>query len=442
MSPEPGDHGAPVSSLHLTNAYHPTSGGVRTFYEALLEAAERHGRRVALVVPGPSSIVLRSTTWTRVYAVRAPRSPVYDRRYRVVLPHRFLRPGLNPLRRVLRAEVPHIVEVNDKWSLCYLAGVLRKGWWPEVPRPTLIGHSAERADVNLATRWPAWARASRLARWYMRSVYVPLFDYHVANSPYTADEIREALPDGRAAHVHWLPMGVDTSRFGPRHRDDRLRRDLLARLGAPDHATLLLAVGRLSPEKDLPLLLDALARLAVEAASDFRLVIAGDGPQKEALQREADRRVPGRVLLPGHVGDGDALARMMASADAFVHANAREPFGIAPLEAMASGTPVVLPDSGGVLAYATAANAWLYAPGGEALARVLREARDRPAERRRRAAQALRDASALDWARVTARWFAQYDDLHRRGVLEWQAAPPSMLRGVPRACRATGLFEA
>ncbi|MDQ3348805.1 MAG: hypothetical protein M3545_12655, partial [Acidobacteriota bacterium] len=111
-----------MTSVHLTNAFHETSGGIRTAYLALLQQAEQEGRRVVLVVPGVTSGVERVGRYGTIYRVRAPRAPAFDRRYRVILPHRFLRPGVGPLWNILREERPEIVEVADKYSLCYLAG--------------------------------------------------------------------------------------------------------------------------------------------------------------------------------------------------------------------------------------------------------------------------------------------------------------------------------
>ena len=59
--------------------------------------------------------------------------------------------------------------------------------------------------------------------------------------------------------------------------------------------------------------------------------------------------------------DRDALAGILANADAFIHPNPREPFGIAPLEAMASGLPLVATETGGVTTYASDETAWLAA---------------------------------------------------------------------------------
>lgn len=411
---------AGCSTLHLTNAYHPTSGGVRTFYHALLSEAARQGRRMDLVVPGAHDRTEHTSDTTTIHTVRALASPVIDRRYRLILPSHYLLPGRSRLTAIVRAAQPDVLEVNDKFALCYLAGVVRKGWRDLGRRPVLVGHSAERTDDSMEA---ALGRAStrRLAAWYMATVYAPLFDYHVGNSEYTVSEITRVLPPWRRDHVSWLPMGVDTDTFAPRRRDAACRRTLLTRAGAAESATLLVYSGRLSAEKNVALLIAMMATLAV-APGTYRLAIAGDGPQRAGLEAAARQACPGHVLFLGHVSPATELARLIASADVFVHPNPREPFGIAPLEAMAAGIPVVLPDRGGVRAYATPRNAWLARPTPDAFATAVELAMRHEGARRHRAVRAREQALALDWRQVAARWFARYDELHVRGRHEWSTA--------------------
>jgi glycosyltransferase involved in cell wall biosynthesis len=124
-----------------------------------------------------------------------------------------------------------------------------------------------------------------------------------------------------------------------------LRRNLLERAGGRPDSTLLLYVGRFSPEKNLGLLMHTLQRLLQTAicgdrlARNYRMIVVGDGPSRESLERAARRMTPGRTLLVGTTG-GELLRRYYARADVFVHPNPHEPFGIAPLEAMASGVLV------------------------------------------------------------------------------------------------------
>jgi alpha-1,6-mannosyltransferase len=212
--------------------------------------------------------------------------------------------------------------------------------------------------------------------------------------------------------VRVAPMGVDTARFDPLFRDPALRRDLLARAGGTSWSVLLFYAGRLSPEKNVGLLIETLARLARRRPRDYRLVIAGDGPLANQLREEADRCAPGRVLFTGAIADANVLATHYASADVFVHPNPKEPFGIAPLEAMASGVPVVLPNAGGVLSYASAANAWLASPDAASFADAIVAAATHPEPARILAGRYT--AQLHDWPAVARRWFALYDDLIAR----------------------------
>lgn len=101
----------------------------------------------------------------------------------------------------------------------------------------------------------------------------------------------------------------------------------------------LAAVGRLAPEKDFRLLLEAYARVADRVPD---LVVAGEGPEREALAAEARRLGLGaRVHLPGHIEDVPALLR---GASLLVLASRREGWSLAIVEALAAGCPVVAVD--------------------------------------------------------------------------------------------------
>jgi phosphatidylinositol alpha 1,6-mannosyltransferase len=132
--------------------------------------------------------------------------------------------------------------------------------------------------------------------------------------------------------VRLWARGVDAHRFHPGHREERLRREL-----APGGELLAGYVGRLAPEKHVALLREVCAEPGV------RVVVTGDGPSEDAL----------RAALPGaHFTGrltGDALARLFASLDVFVHTGPYETFCQTVQEAMASGVPVVAPACGGPL---------------------------------------------------------------------------------------------
>ena len=156
-------------SVHFTNAWHGTSGGIRTFYEALLAGAEQHRRHLALVVPGPKTSCQRLGEFARIYSIRAPHSPVFDRRYRVLLPHRYVGASRSAVWRLLARERPDVVETCDKYALPFLNGLVKRRAG-DGPRPTLIGLSCERMDDNIRA-WLGYGRiADAATRAYLRRV--------------------------------------------------------------------------------------------------------------------------------------------------------------------------------------------------------------------------------------------------------------------------------
>ena len=112
-----------MKTLHLTNCWHASSGGVSTFYKALFEAAEREEHHMRLVVPGPATSVRDVGRFGRIYEIEAPRAPL-NPDYRLVLPHRYLFPR-TALQRIINHELPDLIEVSDKYAMHYLAGLLR-----------------------------------------------------------------------------------------------------------------------------------------------------------------------------------------------------------------------------------------------------------------------------------------------------------------------------
>jgi glycosyltransferase involved in cell wall biosynthesis len=175
----------------------------------------------------------------------------------------------------------------------------------------------------------AAALADRAVRWFYAQadrVYVP--------TRATAEGLLAGGLDPERIAV--FGRGTDTSRFGPEHRSRVMR----ARLGGRGE-TVLLYVGRLSPEKGLFLLADAFRR-ASAAAPGLRLALVGDGPARDGLER-ALAGTPHRFVGPLR---GRELAAAYASADLFCLPSATETFGQVVTEAAASGLPAVVLDAG------------------------------------------------------------------------------------------------
>jgi alpha-1,6-mannosyltransferase len=405
----------PIKTLHLTNYWHERSGGIATFYHQLMQAANRERHRMVLVVPGKEDEIRECGAHCRIYKVAARPSP-FNPEYRTIYPRDFLLPG-SKIQHILAEERPDVVEICDKYSFVHLGTLLRMRLAKGLSfRPVVVGLSCERMDENFASyvsrAW--WGRA--FARLYMRHVYFPAFDHHIAVSDHVAAELK-AIADGHLVpRSVWVrAMGVDTEHFHPGKRSLKFRNELLARCNCPNEATLLLYAGRLAPEKNLDLLMDTMRELD-KSAQRFHLVLAGDGIERQKLARAAEKHIPGMITFLGHQSDRDELARLYASSDFFVHPNPGEPFGIAPLEAMASGLPLVAPDRGGITSYANESNAYLSAPTPDSFACSILTARRMREETAQKAQTARKTAEGFAWPKVTESFLRLYEELHRLGI--------------------------
>jgi alpha-1,6-mannosyltransferase len=415
-----------MKTLHLTNAWSPVSGGIATFYRALLKAANQRGHQMRLVVPGMKDAVEECGPHGRIYYVKARRAP-FNHGYRLILPHQYLAPG-STLRRILRGESPDLVEVCDKYTLNWLAGLLRIGAFPMQPKPVVVGLSCERLDENFRLYVGQGAAAEWFCQTYMHRLYFPLFDHHITVSGHTAGELRAAASGHRVERGVWIrPMGVAIEEMSPSRRNPEARRLLLQAIGGDSETVVLLYAGRLAIEKNLPLLIGMMHHLAKDTRCDYRLVCAGSGRMLEELERQASGLGPGRVTFLGHIADRELLANLYANADIFVHPNPREPFGIAPLEAMASGLPVVAPPTGGISEYASAESCWLADAQPKAFASAVRDVQADPALRARRIAAAHETAQRLAWSSVCSAFLDLYRDIHAAAAGRPFSFPPDFV---------------
>ncbi len=274
--------------------------------------------------------------------MRAPEAPL-NRSYRCLYPTQYLLPD-SPIRAILREERPDVIEISDKYNLHYLGGLIRAGMLDDLGfRPVILGLSCERMDENVAAYLGTSAFHRWFCRWYMRWVYFAFFDHHIAVSEHAAVECWWRRPAVRRwnAPSGFVPWESTQPVSPPAGGAQAMRTQLISRAGGRDDSALLLYAGRLAPEKNLSLLIEMMHILAEDLRCDYRLLLVGDGTERARLQAQAAQLAPGRICFLQHLTDRDQLAEVVASCDLFVHPNPREPFGLAPLEAMASGLPLV-----------------------------------------------------------------------------------------------------
>ncbi|RZU73738.1 alpha-1,6-mannosyltransferase [Micromonospora kangleipakensis] len=346
--------------VRVANFVTGRSGGLRTALRHLGEGYLAAGHEPVLVVPGERHGDTRRP-WGRVVTLPGPVVPGSGG-YRLLTDRR-------RLAGVLADLAPDRLEVSDRSTLRWTGRWARERGVPSV----MVSHESL---TGLLGQWrlpagPARRIADRLNRETARR-----YDRIVCTTRWAAEEFERL----GAPRVDLVPLGVDLTTFHPDRADPVLRERY-----ADATEVLLVHCARLSVEKRPELAVDALARLR-RAGVPAVLVMVGDGPLRSALVRRS-AGLP--VHFAGFLPDRTALAALLAAADVVLAPGPVETFGLAGLEALACGTPVVanaasaLPEvigPAGLAAYGTPAAI------AAAVVRLLaRPTADRRAAARRRA---------------------------------------------------------
>jgi glycosyltransferase involved in cell wall biosynthesis len=424
----------PLKSVHITNYYHKNSGGISTSFNNLLAAAARHKRYVRLIVPGETEAVEDVNAYAKIYYIPAKFSPIFDKRYRLIQPWQYMSND-SLIRKILLAEKPDMIEVTDKYTISMFGAMVRLGKFKQLGRPMLVHFSAERMDDNIASFMSKGAIGEWLARRIIGNYTLAIFDFHIANSAYTAQEFYKAYKkEENKSRNDWFfnkawqffkapripveeriyvcPRGVNAEVFRANRKSETVKKQMRETAKIPASSIVLLYAGRISPEKNINLLVEMMKFLAQDSKHDYRLIVAGAGPQEDFLKEETAKNFPDKIIQLGHL-DKEKLADYYANCDVFVHPNPKEPFGIAPLEAMISGAPTLAPDSGGILSYANDTNAWLVKPTGAEFAKAVREIIENPDLRARKVNNAILTALDNTREKSTDNLFATYDKMYQ-----------------------------
>jgi glycogen(starch) synthase len=214
------------------------------------------------------------------------------------------------------------------------------------------------------------------------------------------------------AGITAIPNGIDARDLQPLGDLPRLR----ARFAAPDEKLVLL-VGRLVYEKGFHLALDALPEV-IEQVDGVRFLIAGSGTAEADLKAQARRlKLEGHGTFLGWIGD-DILHSLYRIADLCVVPSIYEPFGLVALEAMASGCPCIVADTGGLREVVPRGRVGLRfrAQDSQSLARMIRRVLTDDVLRDRLVAEAEQHIRSFDWSDVARQTVAVYAELVRDRV--------------------------
>ena len=348
--------------VQVANFVAPTSGGLRTALGHLAEGYGRHGHEVVQILPGPVDGEL-VTPWGRRVNLRAP--ALAHTGYRILADR-------DRLGQALRRYHPDVLEVHDRTTLRWL------GRWARARGVPSLVVSHERLDRWLGQWLPTGLPLEALAD-RSNGALARDFDTVVCTTDWAAEEFRRL----HVPRLVVVPLGVDAATFGYRITGSADERS---------DAVALVMASRLDREKRPGIAVDTVRELRRRGV-DARLVVAGDGPLRRRLQAAA-RDLP--IEWPGFVADRALLARLMTTADVALAPGPVETFGLAALEALACGTPVVA-NSSSALPGVIGPRAGLAAEGdGRSFADAVQELLALPEAPRRASARAR--AEQFSWS--------------------------------------------
>jgi alpha-1,6-mannosyltransferase len=336
--------GAALGVLDITEFFGETTGGVRTY---LLQKARYVQRRTELrqtiVVPGARDEILEASG-VRCYRLHGPSVPTQK-------PYRFML-ATRSTSRIVAHERPDLIEVGSTWFAPWLVHLATRRvdvpavWFYHSNFPRVIAPWPETAGrVKRAAAEFAWGYVRRLGR-MVRATLAP------------SDFVARELERVGVERVVRVGLGVDLERFHPARR--AMAAETRQRHGLPE-GPLAIYVGRLAGEKEVDLLLTAWPE--VERRTGARLVLVGDGPSRRRLQRRPGSE---RMYWLPFQQDRERLADLLAAVDLAVSPCSIETFGLSALEAIASGTPLLSADRGGVAETVGRSGAGATFPSGDA----------------------------------------------------------------------------
>jgi alpha-1,6-mannosyltransferase len=359
-----------MREVQVANFYGPRSGGLRTAVDRLGAEYCAAGHQVFLVVPGPRESKSRLRSGVVRITVPAMLIP-FTGGYRVVLPR--------PVTTILQALRPDAIEVSDRLTLRSL------GNWGSQRGVATVMISHERLD-RLAAQVLPRRSAERFADFANRRTAAD-YDTVVCTTRFAREEFDRI----RAPNTVTVPLGVDLETFHPRRHSAAVRRRWIS-----GDQIMLVHCGRLSVEKRADRSIDTVAALC-DSGHDVRLVVVGEGPLREKLERQAGR-LP--IDFTGFISNRRTVAGLLASADVALAPGPHETFGLAALESLACGTPAVVSRTSALTEIVTNDSGACADNDPDAIAAAVACVVSRPEGHRRTAAR--RRAEEFTWPRAAA----------------------------------------
>ena len=302
----------PLRVAVVTETFPPEVNGVAMTLGRLVEALQRRGHFVQLIRPrqGLSDNAAQSEQFEEVLKPGIP-IPRYDG-LKIGLP------AGQALARLWLLKRPDIVHIATEGPL---------GW------SALTAAIKLNLPVSTGFHTNFHSYSKHYGMGFLKNpiaAYLRKFHNRALATLVPTERLREELECEGFRNLHVVSRGVDTRLFSPARRSPELRKAW----GAGEHGIVAMYVGRMAPEKNLPVAVRAFLAMR-ERNPQVQLVMVGDGPERVTLSS----RNP-TVVFAG-TRSGEDLATHYASADVFLFPSLTETFGNVTLEAMASGLAVV-----------------------------------------------------------------------------------------------------
>jgi 1,2-diacylglycerol 3-alpha-glucosyltransferase len=313
----------------IVSQTYSAGNGQASFTIHLAESMAQRGHQVLVIEPAKtlnsSSRIQNGVQVEMIPAVHFP----------LMHPEAYITPFPAPyIRKIMRAFQPDVVHIQDHYFLCSAAvNEARKMHIPVIG----TNHFLPENLLPFLRNFPNVQRIFTFPLWAMMLAVFNKLDAATTPSKTAARILRKQKI---RVPVHAISNGVDTTRFHPDPKVDRL--SIRRKYNLALDKSLVLYVGRLDGEKRLDTMLEAVALLP---RTDFQLAIAGHGLYEPLLRKQMQALgLEGRVLFIGFV-DPDDLPALYNSADIFVMPSPEELQSIATLEAMGCGKPVLAADA-------------------------------------------------------------------------------------------------
>lgn len=311
--------------LMLSNHYLPHQSGVATSITRTVRNLEKLGHQVKLIVPAFPGFTETNPNIYRVpsYPFRPPLIP---------LPY----PGKSFIEKVVKEFHPDIIHTHQPFLLGKTGlKVARKHNIPFV----FTHHAMYEQYVHYAPFLPNKLLQKIVIKRVMR------FANKVSAVVAPSESVTKLLASRNIqVPVQTIPTGINPAFFSA---TATMRAETRAKWQVSNDELVIVSFARLAYEKNFELLLQAFAQLLKQTPKKMRLVLGGDGPAQNSLEKfSAKLGLSAKIIFAGAFPHSD-VAKFLAGADIFAYASSSETQGLVTLESLAAGIPAVVVDAPG-----------------------------------------------------------------------------------------------